>query len=301
MQFGIDLGGTKIEIVAVMPDGSERGRIRAATPAGNYRATIAAVADLISQAEEAWGPPGSIGIGTPGAIDPGSGLLKNANSTVLNGRPFLSDLEAAVGRSVLLANDADCLALSECHDGAARGLDPVFAVILGTGVGGAIVANGRLVRGPNAISGEWGHLPFPASSNDVLSPQHCWCGRVGCVETFLSGAGLARDYESRVGRPDVGPVEISRRAVGGDQKAGASIRAYADRLARALAIVINVLDPEVIVLGGGLSNLDALYGAVPAAWQPFVFSDVVNTKLVRALHGDSSGGRGAARLQQSLG
>lgn len=300
MRLGIDLGGTKIEAVGLGRDGTEHGRIRIATPAGDYDATVAAVAGLVADAEREWGSAASVGVGTPGAIDPVSGLLKNSNSTVLNGRTLALDLEVALGRPVRLANDADCLALSESRDGAAEGADPVFAVILGTGVGGGIVANQWLVRGPNAIAGEWGHTPFPAAAEDPVPPQRCWCGKEGCVETYLSGAGLSVLHEARTGRK-AGALEISLAADRGDRDAAASIGQYVQRVGKALAGVINLLDPEVIVLGGGLSNINRLYDGVPSAWAPHVFSAEVRTRLAKARHGDSSGARGAARLWEDSG
>jgi fructokinase len=295
VRIGIDLGGTKIETVAMLGDGSELGRFRLETPAGDYDGIIAAVAASVRRAEDAWGPTGRIGLGTPGAIDPTTGLLKNSNSVVLNGKPLQQDVEAALGRAVRMANDADCFALSEAADGAAAGAGSVFGVIIGTGVGGGLVYRGALVAGPNAIAGEWGHNPLPWPEADERPGALCYCGLSGCIETFLSGPGFERDHRSSTG-VDLAAADIAAAAAAGDPRAGASLERYGHRMARALAAVINVFDPEVIVLGGGLSNIDALYEAVPRRWGEYVFSPRVLTKLVRAGHGDSSGVRGAARL-----
>jgi fructokinase len=292
IRIGIDLGGTKIEAIALDPDGRELFRRRTATPREDYDATVQAVVDLVQAVEGATGATGTVGVGTPGAISPATGLIKNANSTWLIGRPLDADLARALGRPVRLANDANCLVLSEASDGAGKGADVVFGVILGTGTGGAIVAHGRLITGANAIAGEWGHnaLPWPESGESPGPP--CYCGLRGCIETFLSGAGLRRAYGDEA--PDA--AIIASAAEAGDERSTRAIDLYVSRLARALASVINIVDPDVVVLAGGLSNIAPLYTRVPAIWQRWIFSDRVDTRLVRACHGDSSGVRGAAWL-----
>jgi fructokinase len=294
-RIGIDLGGTKIEGAAIDGPGAARVRRRVATPAGDYRATIAAIAELVRTIEQEIGEQGSIGIGMPGAISPATGLVKNANSTCLIGRPFQHDLEAALCRPVRLANDANCFALSEATDGAARGLQTVFGVILGTGVGGGIAIGGRVLLGANAIAGEWGHNPLPAPAPDEIPGPACYCGRSGCIETFLSGPGLAADHFRRTGQR-LSPTEIVDTAGRGDPASGATLERYTDRLARGLGAVINLIDPDAIVLGGGLSAMAALYDRVPALWTRYIFSDRVATRLLPPVHGDSSGVRGAAWL-----
>ncbi len=269
----------------------ELGRIRKSTPLGEYESIVSVVAE----AEEAWGTARGVGLGTPGAIDPTSGVLKHSNSVAMNGRRLWADVEVALGREVRLANDADCFTLSEARDGAGSEAATVFGVILGTGVGGGVVVHGQLLEGPNAIAGEWGHNPIPWPRYDERPGPACYCGLAGCVETFLSGPGLERDHQSRFGN-ELTAAEIAAAADAGDPDAGASLDVYVDRLARALASVINVMDPEVIVLGGGVSNIGRLYDSVPEAWEAFVFSSTVLTKLLPAHHGDSSGARGAARL-----
>lgn len=295
LAFGIDLGGTKIELVALDGSGREIRRRRIPTPREDYAATIEAMAGLVEEAEAVLGARGTVGVGHPGAISPATGLVKNANSTWLNGRPLHHDLARRLGREVVLANDANCLALSEATDGAAAGAGIVFAVILGTGVGGGIAIDGKVLVGANAIAGEWGHtaLPWPQPS-EVPGPP-CWCGLEGCLETWLSGPGLTADHGRVTGELLEGP-ELVARALAGDAAASATLERYADRLARGLAVVIDLLDPEVIVVGGGLSQVALLYEAVPARWQRWVFSDRVTTRLVPAAHGDSSGVRGAAWL-----
>lgn len=295
MRIGIDLGGTKIEIIALGDGGEVLARRRVATPQGDYLATLAAVAGLVAAVEDELGQRGSVGVGMPGALSRRTGLVKNANSTCLIGKPLQGDLENLLGRPVRLANDANCFALSEAADGAAAGADVVFGVIIGTGVGGGIVVGGRGLEGPNAIAGEWGHNPLPLPSGADLPLPACYCGRAGCVETYLSGPGLAADHLRMAGAA-LSPAEIVAAAAAGEADCAATLARYADRLARALAGVINLLDPDVIVLGGGLSNIDALYDEVPHRWLPHVFSDAVSTRLVRAAHGDSSGVRGAAWL-----
>ena len=291
MRIGVDLGGTKIEAIAIDDEGRERLRRRVPTPRGDYHATLTAIADLVFDLERAAGERGTVGVGIPGTISAATGLVKNANSTWLIGRPLADDLPRLLDRPVRFANDANCFALSEATDGAAAGFDVVFGVILGTGVGGGLVAHGRLIVGANAIAGEWGHNPLPAPLDAERPGPLCYCGRRGCIETFLSGPALTADYDGVTTAAD-----IVRAASAGDQRAEAALARYEDRLARALAVVINLLDPDAIVLGGGLSNVDRLYAAVPARWAPHVFSDTVVTRLVRARHGDSSGVRGAAWL-----
>ena len=323
LRLGIDLGGTKIELVALDADGREVLRRRVPTPQNDYLATVAAVAALVHQAEFELGQSGSIGIGTPGAVSPASGLMKNCNSTCLNGRPLQEDLERALNREVRLANDADCFALSEAVDGAAAGAETVFGVILGTGVGGGVVVRGHLLRGANAIAGEWGHSPLPyfqfahaqadrnptgrhpATGEAILHPwpspreidaaPACYCGKKGCIETWLSGPALAADHV-RYGGEELPAHEIAQLANAGYGPCSATLARYEERLARALASIINLIDPDIIVLGGGLSNIARLYDTVPRLWQRYVFSDRVDTRLVPPKYGDSSGVRGAAWL-----
>ena len=295
LRIGVDLGGTKIEAIALNEDGREQLRQRVPTPAGDYVATLRAVAELVSAIERGLGKPGSVGIGTPGAISRATGLLKNANSTWLNGRPVKQDLEALLGRDVRIANDANCFTLSEATDGAARDEEIVFGVILGTGVGGGIAVSKHLLVGANAIAGEWGHNPLPLPRDEELPLPGCYCGRQGCIETYLSGPGMAALHAAATGIALSAP-EIVARAAAGDAGAERTLQGYEDRLARSLANVINILDPDMIVLGGGMSNIDRLYTNVPRLWQRYVFSDRVDTKLARNHHGDSSGVRGAAWL-----
>ena len=295
MRIGVDLGGTKIEAIALAAGGGTLDRRRIPTPKDDYDATLRSIAALIASLEAELGERGSVGVGIPGTLSPATGVVKNANSTWLNGRPLDRDLEHVLARPVRLANDANCFALSEATDGAAAGASIVFGVIIGTGTGGGVVVDGRVLTGANAVAGEWGHNPLPAPRDDERPGAPCYCGRAGCIETFLSGPGLSRDYGGVTGHT-IDAVQIAARAVSGDADAVACVARYAERLARALGSVINVLDPHVIVLGGGLSNIGALYGAVPKLWAPYVFSDRVDTRLTRALHGDSSGVRGAAWL-----
>ena len=299
MRIGVDLGGTKIEAIAMAADGSIANRVRVATPRGDYDATVRAIAglvDAVSRNTPQHLPEDlPVGIGIPGTISPATGLIKNANSTWLIGKAFDTDLEAAMKRPVRLANDADCFALSEAADGAGSGARSVFGVILGTGVGGGLVINGGLLHGPNAIAGEWGHNPLPWPKTNELPGPQCYCGKSGCIETWLSGPALEREA-ARNEMPSVGTPELAARAADGDTKAAALLDQYLDRLARALATVINVVDPETIVLGGGLSAIPQLYQAIPRRWGPHIFSDAVATKLVQNKHGDSSGVRGAAWL-----
>jgi len=286
LRIGIDIGGTKIEALALDAAGREVFRRRIPTPRGDYDATVAAVVSLVAEAGA-----GTVGVGIPGALSRATGLVKNANSTWLNGRPLKGDLERELKRQVRLENDANCFALSEAVDGAGQGARVVFGVILGTGVGGGIVVDGRVLTGPNAIAGEWGHNPLPLPTAADLPLPACYCGRFGCIETYLSGPGLARDHKAVTGE-SASPEEIVARNSN-------TISRYEERLARALATVINLLDPDVIVLGGGMSNIERLYGEVPRLWERHVFSDRVTTRLARHAHGDSSGVRGAAWLWPS--
>jgi fructokinase len=294
MRIGIDVGGTKIEAVALDDDGIERFRRRIATPRGDYEATVAALVSLVADAEAVAGSA-TVGLGIPGAVSPATGLVKNANSTWLIGRPLLDDLRRALGRDVRLANDANCFALSEASDGAGAGAASVFGVIVGTGTGGGLVIAGRVVIGANAVAGEWGHNPMPWPDKDEWPGPPCYCGKTGCIETFLSGPALSAEYQRRTGRALLA-TQIAELAAGGVAAAEAAMACYEHRMARALATVINLVDPDVIVLGGGLSKIDRLYENVPRLWTAFVFSDYVATRLCRAVHGDSSGVRGAAWL-----
>jgi fructokinase len=300
VRIGVDLGGTKIEVIALDPAGEPLLRHRVAAPQGDYEATLMAVAGLVAEVEEALGARGVVGIGTPGAVSPFTGLLRNANSTWLNGRPLRRDLERVLGRPVAMANDANCFALSEATDGAGEGAQVVFGVIVGTGVGGGIVVHGRVLTGAHAIAGEWGHNPLPWPRDDERPGPACYCGRRGCIETWLSGPGLAREFRERTGR-DLTPPRIVEAAAAGDGEAEAALARYEDRMARGLAHIINVLDPDVIVLGGGLSNIERLYENVPRRWGDYVFSDRVQTRLLPPVHGDSSGVRGAAWLAETEG
>ena len=301
LRIGIDLGGTKIEGLALGDDGREIDRRRVAAPRGNYDQTIRAIVDLVTAIEAACGaeavksPAAKVGVGIPGTTSPATGLIKNANSTWLIGHPLAEDLSRALGRPVRLANDANCFALSEATDGAAAGAAVVFGVIIGTGTGGGLVVNGQIVVGANAIAGEWGHNPMPSPQDDERPGPPCYCGRSGCIETFLSGPALARDYIAR-GGDDLSAADVANLAERGDPRAIACIERYEQRFARAIATITNVVDPDVIVLGGGVSNIARLYENVPRLWAAYVFSDHVATRLVRAKHGDASGVRGAAWL-----
>src|SRR6185436_13232665 len=295
MRIGVDLGGTKIEAVALDRDGQERGRRRVPTPRGRYGATLAAITTLVEGLERESGEPARVGIGMPGALSPATGLVKNANSVWLNGRPLRQDLERLLHRPLRFANDANCFALSEARDGAGEGAPVVFGVILGTGTGGGVVVHGRVLGGPNAVAGEWGHNPLPWPRPGEWPGTACYCGRSGCVETFLSGPGLTRDHREATGE-ELDAMTIAARAADGDAACEATLARYEERLARALATVVNLLDPDVVVLGGGLSNLSRLYAAVPGRWGSWVFSDRVDTALRPPKHGDSSGVRGAAWL-----
>lgn len=295
IRLGIDLGGTKIEAAALDQTGEERLRRRIPTPQGDYEGIIAAIVDLVAQAGQEVAIAETIGVGTPGAISPFDGLMKNSNSTVLNGRPFDRDLQAALDRPMIMRNDADCFALSEAIDGAGAGAEVVFGVILGTGVGGGVVVDGTVRTGPNRVAGEWGHNPLPWPSSDELAGPDCYCGKQGCVEKWLAGPSVEADHERRTGARMSAP-EIARAASRGEAGPRETIDRYVDRLARSLATVVNVLDPDVIVLGGGMSNVDELYEKVPEAWPGYVFGGDAATRLARNHHGDSSGVRGAAML-----
>jgi fructokinase len=295
MRIGIDLGGTKIEAVVLDIDATESCRKRILTPQGDYQATLTAVADLVVALEAEVGQQCSVGIGMPGSVSRATGRVKNSNSVCLNGQPLHRDLETLLDRRLQFSNDADCFALSEATDGAARDEAVVFGVIVGTGTGGGVVVNGKLVTGPNGIAGEWGHNPMPWPQQDELPGPECYCGRNGCIETWLSGPGLARDHLLVTG--DVlDAIAITRLAESGDSRALQTMHRYADRMARSLASVINIIDPDVIVLGGGISNFKQLYREVPLLWGKYVFSDRVDTRLVPARYGDASGVRGAAWL-----
>lgn len=295
MLFGIDLGGSKIEVAVIDEQGDFVYRQRTETMADDYDAIIRQIDELIYSAQRASVPASCVGICTPGAISPFNSLLKNSNTVCLNGKPFQRDLEQVLGCKVKMANDADCFALSEAHSGAAFGGKSVFGVILGTGVGGGIVIDGKPLSGPNAIAGEWGHNPLPWLKDEELPLRDCYCGKQGCIETFLSGPAMERDHHELTSQMlDV--QSIVKHAGEGNRHCDETLRRYEDRLARALASVINVLDPEIIVLGGGLSNISRLYKNVPKIWGRYVFSDRVVTRLVPPKYGDSSGVRGAAWL-----
>jgi fructokinase len=298
MRIGIDLGGTKIEAIVLDDAGAVPFRERRPTPRDDYAATVDAIVDLVRTAERAVGRTATVGIGMPGAISPATGLVKNANSTWLIGHPLDRDLARQLGRPVRLANDANCFALSEASDGAAAGAEVVFGVIVGTGCGGGVVVGGHVLTGPNAIAGEWGHNPLPWPAPEEYPGPPCYCGKRGCLETFLSGPGLVRDYATAAGVSPRGitGADVVARAGAGDTAATAALERYAHRLARGLATVINVLDPDVNELGGGVSNVAMLYEAVPRWLGEFVFSDRVTSRLVPPMHGDSSGVRGAAWL-----
>ena len=295
MRIGVDLGGTKIEAIALGADHAELARRRVQTPRGDYDATLRTIVDLVADLERQTGERGSVGVGIPGTISPATGLVKNANSTWLIGRALGDDLPMRLERPVRFANDANCFALSEATDGAAAGAHVVFGVIVGTGTGGGIAIDARVLVGHNAVAGEWGHNALPWPHPGEWPGPSCYCGRTGCIETFLAGPGLSRDYLSASGRA-LESAAIAERAAAGEPDAEAALARYEERMARALASIINVLDPDAIVLGGGMSNIERLYENVPRLWDPFVFSDRVDTRLVRALHGDSSGVRGAAWL-----
>jgi len=295
MRLGIDLGGTKIELVALGPGGDVIWRERVPTPKDDYEATILALRDLVLRAEEQLGERGSVGVAIPGTVSARTGLVKNANSTRLIGHPLDKDLATAIGRPVRVANDANCFALSEATDGAGRGAPVVFGIIAGTGVGGGVVVDGRVIVGANAIAGEWGHNPLPQPSHDEIPGPHCYCGKRGCTEAWLSGPALARQFTEATGRTLIA-TEIADAAETGDAAARAIMQAYYDRFARAVATVVNILDPDVVVIGGGLSKIDALYRELPERVMRYAFTPEGPTRVLKNVHGDSSGVRGAAWL-----
>lgn len=295
VRIGIDLGGTKTEVIALSLQGEELLRERVDTVRDNYSQTLATIEKLVNHVEQKLKQKGSVGIGTPGAISPATGLIKNSNSTWLNGKPLQENIEEVLNRPVRIANDANCFVLSEAVDGAASDCDVVFGVIVGTGTGGGIAINRHILVGPNAIAGEWGHNALPWPSAGEIPGSACYCGKSGCIETFLSGPGLARDYNQMTGF-NSSAEEIVNEAEVGNIDAVNAMKRYELRMAKSLASVINILDPDAIVLGGGMSNIERLYNNVPALWGKYVFSDKVSTKLLPAVHGDSSGVRGAAWL-----
>lgn len=299
MRIGVDLGGTKIEAIALTQEGAILARRRRPTPTEDYADILHAIGELICGLEDEFGEKGTLGIAMPGSLSPKTGLMRNANTLVLNGKPFDRDLEKFLGRPIRMENDANCLALSEAIDGAAAGADTVFGVILGTGVGGGLVIDRKLVCGRNGIAGEWGHNPLPLNAVERREPpRRCFCGHADCIETFLSGGALAEDHRQRTGKVACAEA-IAEAARQGDAEARRSLEIYVDRLARALAVVINIVDPEAIVFGGGVSNIAQLYEMLPPLLGHYAFSDVMATRILRAVHGDSSGVRGAAWLWPS--
>ena len=295
IRIGIDLGGTKTEVIALSESGETLLRERVPTVPDDYQATLATIVQLVEQAEQIIKTKATIGIGTPGAISPATGLLKNSNSNWLNDKPLQNDIENLLQRPVRIANDANCFVLSEAMDGSAKDGKVAFGVIVGTGTGGGIVVNKQILTGPNAIAGEWGHNPMPWPHADELPGPACYCGRRGCIETFLSGPGFAREFFNLSGI-QYSAEEIVQQAEAGDLDCNAALKRYEGKMARALAHVINILDPDIIVLGGGMSNVQRLYTNVPQLWGEYVFSDTVTTQLMPPKHGDSSGVRGAAWL-----
>ncbi|HSY37773.1 MAG TPA: ROK family protein [Acidobacteriaceae bacterium] len=296
MRIGVDVGGTKIEAIALDAKGSELQRIRTATPRGEYEGTIAAVVGLVNELETATGQRGTVGVGIPGTIVGATGLVKNANSTWLNGKPLQKDLSAALGREVRCANDANCFAISEATDGAAKGYEVVFGVIFGTGCGGGVCFEGRVHNGPNGLAGEWGHTPLPWATGNELPGPLCYCGHHGCLETWISGTGLEWDF-ARTSSRNLRGAEIVQAAEAGDEEARQALERLIDRMARGLSTVVNVLDPDAIVLGGGLSNLHRLYdGELANRLRDYGFGGGVETPILKNQHGDSSGVRGAAWL-----
>ena len=295
IRIGVDLGGTKTEIIALSGQGDELFRHRVASPRGDYHATLQNIVSLVAKVEHELGSTGTVGVATPGALSHKTGRLKNSNSVWLNDQPLKQDLQTALRREVRISNDANCFALSEATDGAAAGAEVVFGVIVGTGTGGGIVINERLITGVNSIAGEWGHNPLPWPQAGELPGSLCYCGKHGCIETFLSGPGMASDHFAHTGTV-LDATQIVAHAGQGSQQAEQTLQRYEQRMARALASIINVLDPQIIVLGGGMSNIERLYTSVPALWSDYVFSDHVETRLVTPKFGDSSGVRGAAWL-----
>lgn len=299
MRIGIDLGGTKIEGIALSDDGKEVFRQRVKTPQGDYQAILQSIVTLIQQLENETGHQGSIGIGTPGAISPATGLMKNSNSVCMNGKKVFEDLTKLLNRKIKITNDANCFALSEATDGAAEGAAVVFGVIVGTGTGAGIVVNGKVLTGPNAIAGEWGHNPLPWPQDIELPGPACYCGKNGCIETWLSGPGLTSDHELHA-NIILDAETIVSKARFGDEEAEETLQRYEDRMARSLAHIINLIDPDVIVLGGGIGNIKRLYKNVPKLWADHVFSDEITTRLLPPKYGDSSGVRGAAWLGSDI-
>ena len=295
MRIGVDLGGTKIKIIALDDNGAPVLRRRVPTAVGDYSGTVRAITEIVRSAQSQIGVLASVGIATPGALSPQTGLLRNSNSVVLNGKPLDRDIANALGQSVRLENDANCLTISEAIDGAGAGCRVVFGAIFGTGVGGGIVVEGRILTGLNRIGGEWGHNPLPWTTESERPGHRCYCGKSGCIETFLSGAGLTREYFS-LSQKELRAEQIAAAEQSGEPDAVRSLATYKDRLARSLAALINVLDPDVIVLGGGISNIETLYIGLPDLIGRYAFSDGIRTRVVRAAHGDSSGVRGAAWL-----
>jgi fructokinase len=295
MRIGVDVGGTKIEAVALDSSDQVAARLRVPTPRGDYPATVEAVARIVHAIELETGRQGSVGVGMPGSISPATGLIKGSNSVWMTGHPFRDDLEAALGRPVRVTNDANCLAASEAHDGAGAGAAVVFAAVLGTGCGGGLALGGKVHEGRNTVAGEWGHNALPLRQGAELETPPCFCGRSGCIETFLAGPALEAEYSARTGHL-IPAAAIAGLATRGDAIAGATLDTYEDRLARALSLVINLIDPDVIVLGGGISNIQHLYDTVPALLARYTFGGECRTPILRAVHGDSSGVRGAARL-----
>jgi len=295
IRIGIDLGGTKIEGIALSEAGEELFRHRISTPQGDYQGILHSITDLIKQIETNTSDKGSIGICTPGALSPATGLLRNSNSVCMNGKPVLDDLQELIQREIRIANDANCFALSEAVDGVAKNASVVFGVIIGTGTGAGVVVDKKVLVGPNAIAGEWGHNPLPWPKDVELPGPECYCGKSGCIETWLSGPGIVRDHELH-NNVFLDAETLDGKARFGDEEANETLQRYENRMARSLAHVINIIDPDAIVLGGGMGNIKRLYKNVPEIWGEYVFSDVVNTKLLAPAHGDSSGVRGAAWL-----
>lgn len=295
MRFGVDLGGTKIEIVAIDASGREKLRERIPTPGSSYGDIVAAIRDLVLSAETRLGQLGTVGVAIPGALSARTGLVKNANTVALIGQPLDKDLAAALARPVRVANDANCFTLSEASDGAAANCDVIFGIIAGTGIGGGICVGGRLLEGAHGIAGEWGHNPLPAPRESEVRGSPCYCGKRGCIETWISGPALAREYRDRTGRA-LRAAEIASAAAGGDQAAEATMDDFLDRFARSIASVVNILDPDAIVLGGGLSNIEGLARELPTRVEAYSFTPEAPLRIVKNLHGDSSGVRGAAWL-----
>ncbi len=295
MHIGIDLGGTKIEGIALSETGEKLFRHRIATPKGDYKGTLNSIVDLINQIETSIGEKGSIGVCTPGSLSPATGLLRNSNSVCMNGKPILTDLQTLLSREIRIANDANCFALSEAVDGIATESNIVFGVIIGTGTGAGVVVNKKVLVGANAIAGEWGHNPLPWPQDNELPGPECYCGKCGCIETWLSGPGIVRDHELH-NNEYLDAETLDNKARFGNEDADQTLQRYENRLARSLAQIINIVDPDAIVLGGGMGNIKRLYKNVAKIWGEYVFSDVVNTRLLAPLHGDSSGVRGAAWL-----